>query len=93
MKVNTLKLIEKLARDVGRGDEICDHNPVFMDVFGSLFLELEQCLDIILYLEATPTRHQMEFGDARVIQDLNNFWMKRDPFEDVVYNPHQPDEE
>ena len=47
MKAKTLKLIEKLARDVRRGDELCDYNPVFMELFGSLFLELEQCLDII----------------------------------------------
>ena len=93
MKAKTLKLIEKLARDVRRGDELCDYNPVFMELFGSLFLELEQCLDIIPYLEATPTMHPLEFGDPRVIQDLHDFWMKRDPFEGIVYNPHQPDEE
>ena len=93
MKASTLKLIEKLARDVRRGDEICDCNTVFMEIFGSLFLELEQCLDIIPYLEATPTRHPADFGDPRVVQDLNDFWMKRDPFEGIVYNPHQSDEE
>ena len=27
MKAKTLKLIEKLARDVRRGDELCDYNP------------------------------------------------------------------
>ena len=93
MKASTLILIEKLARDVRRGDEICDCNTVFMEIFGSLFLELEQCLDIIPYLEATPTMHPLEFGDPRVIQDLHDFWMKRDPFEGIVYNPHQSDEE
>ena len=93
MKASTLKLIEKLAHDVRRGDEICDCNTVFMEIFGSLFLELEQCLDIIPYLEATPTRHPADFGDPRVVQDLNDFWMKRDPFEDIFYDPHQPDEE
>ncbi len=40
MKAKTLKLIEKLARDVRRGDELCDYNPVFMELFGSLFLTL-----------------------------------------------------
>ena len=78
MKASTLKLIEKLARDVRRGDEICDYNPVFAELFGSLFLELEQCLDIIPYLEATPAIHPSEFGDPRVVRDLNDFWMKRD---------------
>ena len=63
MKAKTLKLIEKLARDVRRGDELCDYNPVFMELFGSLFLE------------------------------PHDFWMKRDPFEGIVYNPHQSDEE
>ena len=93
MKANTFKLIEKLARDVRRGDEICDYNPVFIDLFGSLLLELEQCLDLIPYLEATPTRHPSEFGDPRVVRDLSTFWMKHDPFENVVYPPHQSDEE
>ena len=93
MKANTFKLIEKLARDVRRGDEICDYNPVFTDLFGSLFLELEQCLDLIPYLEATPTRHPSEFSDPRVVHDLSTFWMKHDPFENVVYLPHQSDEE
>ena len=93
MKASTLKLIEKLARDVRRGDEICDCNTVFMEIFGSLFLELEQCLDIIPYLETTPTRHPADFGDPRVVQDLNDFWMKRNPFEDVVHGPQQSDED
>ena len=93
MKASTLKLIEKLARDVRRGDEICDYNPVFMELFGSLFLELEQCLDIIPYLEATPTIHPSEFGDPRFVRDLSTFWMKHDPLENVVYPPHQSDEE
>ena len=35
MKASTLKLVEKLARDVRRGDEICDCNTVFMEIFGS----------------------------------------------------------
>lgn len=93
MKANTLKLIEKLACDVRRGDEMCDYNPVFAKIFGSLFLELEQCLDIIPYLEATPAKHPSEFGDPRVIRYLSTFWMKHDPFENVVCNPHQLDEE
>lgn len=37
--------------------------------------------------------HRLEFGDPRVIQDLHDFWMKRDPFEGIVYNPHQSDAE
>ena len=93
MKASTLKLIEKLARDVRRGDEICDYNPTFAELFGSLFLELEQCLDIIPYLEATPAIHPSEFGDPRVIRYLSTFWMKHDPFENVVYKPHQSDDE
>ena len=93
MKASTLKLIEKLARDVRKGDEFCDYNPVFMELFGSLFLELEQCLDIIPYLEATPTRRPLEFGDPRVVRDLNAFWMKYDPYENVIHEPHIIDEE
>lgn len=86
MKKSTLQLVEKLARDVGRADEMCDYNPVFMDIFGSLFLELTQCLNIIPHLEATPTRHPEEFGDLRAISHLKAFWLKTDPFEGCVYN-------
>ena len=93
MKGSSLRLVEKLAHDVRRGSEFCDYNPIFMELFGSLFLELEQCLDILPYLEATPTRHPSEFGDPRVIRYLSTFWIKHDPFEYVVYNPHQSDEE
>lgn len=87
MKRSTLQLIKKLARDVRRGDEMCDYNPVFMDLFGNLFVELTQCLDIIPYLEATPARHPEEFGDPRVINYLTSFWLQVDPFEGKVYNP------
>ncbi len=92
MKESSLQLVEKLARDVRRGSEFCDYDPIFMEIFGSLFLELEQCLDILPYLEATPTRHPLLFGDPRVIRYLSTFWMKHDPFENVVYNPCQSDE-
>lgn len=86
MKKSTLQLVEKLARDVGRADEMCDYNPVFMDIFGSLFLEPTRRLNIIPHLEATTTRHPEEFGDLRAISHFKAFWLKTDPFEGSVYN-------
>ena len=84
-----LALIGKLSGDVWKAWEVCRQDTYLDKVFGNFLLELEHCLDILPYLEATPTRHPEEPGDLRVIRYWKRIWMKADPFMGLVYDPSE----